>query len=418
MSSELNDRLVPNDSPMAMRPVPVTSYDFDSLFSYPLGKINYTHLTASSRTYSAIVSLSREKGTFLSIQEAINYVNNLGGGTVFIRNGTYYVGNDLTLYSRVSLIGESFGGVIIVFTGAYSLKGTGSSVYSTGTVDITKGTTALVGNGTSWAANVTSAHTIVLNKFPYSIASVDSDTGITLSSKYAGTTLSGATYVSAVYISGNKVENIIISGTSTHGVNFSYVDLPLLYFVYASAVGGNGFRFTNCLRTSLELCIADGCGNSGIYAANTYLLNGNRAIMTNNASHGFEGDDVANMIFVSSPSDNNTTNGFNIINSTKYTLDVCEGARNGTHGLYTSASSYGQINEGGYDANGTDGVRIDANSDFNNVVSVEATGNGGFGVKINSADCTANIVALSQLGGNIGGNTSDGGTGSIIVNNQ
>ena len=381
-------------------------------------RVGYASTTPSADAYKAVVSANKGDGTFLSIQEAIDEVNDFGGGEVFLKNGTYTLNNDLTLYSKVSLIGESFGGVVIVFAGAYSLKGTGSSIYSTGTVSITKGSTALTGLNTLWLANVTTSHKIVLSKFPYDIASVDSDTGITLSSKYAGATLSDATYVSAVYISGNKVENLIISGSSTHGVNFSYVDLPLLYFVYASAVGGNGFRFTNCLRTSLELCIADGCGSSGIYAANTYLLNGDRAILTNNASHGFEGDDVANMIFVSSPSDNNTTNGFNIINSTKYTLDVCEGARNGTHGLYTSASSYGQINEGGYDANGTDGVRIDANSDFNNVVSVEATGNGGYGVNINSADCTANIVALSQLSGNILGNTSDSGTGSIIVNNQ
>lgn len=71
------------------------------------------------------------------------------------------------------------------------------SKYSTGTVSVTNGSATVTGSGTSWAANLAAGDFICLRglgKGYYEIQSVDSDTQITLTSNYAGTTESGQSY--------------------------------------------------------------------------------------------------------------------------------------------------------------------------------------------------------------------------------
>ena len=70
------------------------------------GGINYTNLVSSGRTYTAIVDTSNVGGAFTNIQDAINYVNNLGGGQIFIKNGTYVLTKLITLYSNIEIVGE------------------------------------------------------------------------------------------------------------------------------------------------------------------------------------------------------------------------------------------------------------------------------------------------------------------------
>lgn len=69
--------------------------------------------------------------------------------------------------------------------------------YTTGTVTVTNGSATVTGSGTSWN---TSSNVLADDKFNageagfYRIASVDSDTQITLATAFAGTTAAGATY--------------------------------------------------------------------------------------------------------------------------------------------------------------------------------------------------------------------------------
>jgi len=70
------------------------------------------------------------------------------------------------------------------------------SQYSTGTVSINNGSATVTGSGTLWASNVSAADsfTIAGDGVMYDVASVDSDTQITLSVNYAGVTASGVVY--------------------------------------------------------------------------------------------------------------------------------------------------------------------------------------------------------------------------------
>ena len=70
------------------------------------------------------------------------------------------------------------------------------SQYKTGTATVTNGSATVTGSGTLWLANVTAgdSFTVAGDGVMYDVASVDSDTQVTLSVAYAGVTASGVVY--------------------------------------------------------------------------------------------------------------------------------------------------------------------------------------------------------------------------------
>ena len=73
------------------------------------------------------------------------------------------------------------------------------SQYKTGVASVTNGSPTVTGSGTLWLANVSAADsfTIAGDGVMYDVASVDSDTQVTLSVPYAGSTAAGAVYTIA-----------------------------------------------------------------------------------------------------------------------------------------------------------------------------------------------------------------------------
>ena len=73
------------------------------------------------------------------------------------------------------------------------------SQYSTGTASVTNGSPTVTGTSTLWLANVTAgdSFTVAGDGVMYDVASVDSDTQVTLSVNYAGSTAAGAVYTIA-----------------------------------------------------------------------------------------------------------------------------------------------------------------------------------------------------------------------------
>lgn len=71
----------------------------------------------------------------------------------------------------------------------------GGSVYSTGTLSTTQGSAVVTGSGTSWSGNAFAGGQLkVGSDSPVEIASVDSNTQITLTAPYWGASVSGASY--------------------------------------------------------------------------------------------------------------------------------------------------------------------------------------------------------------------------------
>ena len=73
------------------------------------------------------------------------------------------------------------------------------SQYSKGTATVTNGSPTVTGSNTLWLANATASDsfTVAGDGVIYDVASVDSDTQVTLSVNYAGSTASGAVYTIA-----------------------------------------------------------------------------------------------------------------------------------------------------------------------------------------------------------------------------
>lgn len=111
----LNEQLQPKNSPVTQQMTLVTAKEMDDRYELPAGGVNYTNIVASARAYTAVVSNSGEQGTFKDIQLAINYVRTLGGGTVFIKSGTYVPGSSITLSDTVDVYGENYIDTIIDF---------------------------------------------------------------------------------------------------------------------------------------------------------------------------------------------------------------------------------------------------------------------------------------------------------------
>jgi hypothetical protein len=105
----------------------VSAYDFGVNYQLPTGGLSYTQLNPASRPHSAIVTLSKKQGSFDNIQAAINHVNSLGGGTVFIKAGIYVLSSDLTLFSDITLQGEDSDTTIIDFNNTtYEISAVGT----------------------------------------------------------------------------------------------------------------------------------------------------------------------------------------------------------------------------------------------------------------------------------------------------
>lgn len=92
--------------------------------------------------------------------------------------------------SAASLSGLLFIGGGTVYGGSRK-----TTAYSTGTVTVTNGSAVVTGSGTSWSANVDAGMLFLVGAARlYVVASVDSNTQITLADAYEGTTGAGTSY--------------------------------------------------------------------------------------------------------------------------------------------------------------------------------------------------------------------------------
>ena len=173
-------------------------------------------LYIASRAYTAIVG-SDENDDYADLQSAIDYVHSVGGGSVYIKSGTYILGQIITLYENVKLVGQSresvFLDCIIDETLSYGTAHFEPAWYNTGTITVTNGSKIVTGHGTAFLSqNLQAGDWISTDNYDVGeIATVDSDTQITLVSNYTDVTVTEGYNIT-------KTTNLkyIVTGIGTH----------------------------------------------------------------------------------------------------------------------------------------------------------------------------------------------------------
>lgn len=367
-------------------------------------------------TPTLAVSPTTEGGSMGDIQRAINMAERRGGGTVYIRNGTYTEAEDIIVPTSVSVVGESYGGVIIAMAGPVQMKAEGSAPYSTGTIGVTNGSPNVTGSGTSWLANLTTGHKITIDGLPRTIVAVTGDTSLILRDNYYGTTSSGRSYRAAIYAELIQLENLVMIGTVIAPISIDYADTVYLTRIVVPGSAATGISCTFSARVSLSEVNVEGSASYGIIFSSTDYVNQTRVLVAGSGNSGFYFNDSSYVVSTSCPSNGNVGKGYELVNGTQHALNICQASGN-VDGLYINGTTDSLITGGSFLGNSSDGIEILGNADRCIINQSYARFNGAYGVRL-AAGIDNTIVTSNQLNNNTTGGLLDGGTGTVNANNK
>ncbi len=413
----LNSYFQPIDSPVSNVRNEVLSTDMDINFPIPYGKINFTNFTRSSRIYSAIVSLSGEKGTFKDIQLAINYVFRLGGGIVFIRNGTYAVTSDIMVFEGITLIGETLGGVIIDFqTSAAQIKSVGELIYNTGTISINTNSSTVTGSGTIWTSDMIGSYIMIEGQF-YLISNINGLT-ITIDGVFLGNSVSGDSYFIA-----NPITNVAIS---TFTVQNSTQMTGSIYIEYSLGVAMVNINFTGSILAYtfqnsdsgiLKSHTISSCGSGLIINNSANTVSDTIAISTMTVGDGFSINKVNTFSLFNFSAFNCAGRGLALTNSYDYSLFDYALIANAGVAMELVSTTDGNLSMGGHFNNLNDVLRLTSGNLRNTFTNLIIRNNNGWGVNILNSTNTDNLILGNIFKTNNSGNINDLGTTTKIRSN-
>lgn len=341
------------------------------------------NLSVKARAHTVVVGTDYE---YTDIQTAIDAVEALGGGIVFITEGVYIPTSIIKIPDNVILKGEDPAKTIIDLnnhaTRQIKLEDTGTYAdltdYTTGTITFTLNSKTVTGVGTTWLNNVRAGSLIYRNdggvRKDYLIASVDSNTQITLETDFVEATASGIAYVI-----NRKVHD------------FGLFDLTI------TNMGGNNsnISFTRGRNFVINNCFINGADMNGILLSECEMFEISKNTVDSNGGDGI--NSVGSFTFTKKFIINNQCNN------------------NSDDGIYIDAA-YTQCTDNVCLNNGGDGIEVNSLGDNSTVKANNCRGNTGVGVRI-IAGCISAIIANNQLAGNTGGGIVDGGTTTVLDNN-
>lgn len=297
--------------------------------------------------------------------------------SVYVRDGVYTETQDVMIPKDGSLIGESPDGTILNLSGGYEVGADGSGIdYSTGTISATNGSATVTGAGTLWQTAGVSAGDFILvgvgDKCWTMIASVDSETQITLSRVWRGQTTAGEAYEIKSLISGITVRDITLLNNTS----------------------GPGLSITNVFASRLQDVNVVGCGQAAtdpaVLIQDTVDSFFQSLIVIASEHHGIEIND----------SNANTFDSFNVKGANGHGIQV------------TGANQDCTFNSGNICACDQNGFNVAGGSDetlINNCVISENVGIG-VNVEAGTGDCHVRNTTIRNNEGN--GIDFDGGGNS------
>lgn len=324
--------------------------------------------------------------TAAQVNAIINTIAAKGGGTIKFLVGQYGFNDDINLKSGVAIIPETPGGVLFSFAGTNKgVKIHGTLIYDTGTVSITQGTNTVTGHGTLFEANVTAGQKIFLYDKYWTIASVDSDTQLTLSTSYTAQTLTEEPYVIANTIEGVTVGLFAIFGSSGAGISIQYA---ANIFPDMILIGNDiGVKFNKATIVNVTVFLGD---------SNRVHLYGD----TNKTS------------IREGAMENSTEKGLHLTNGISNHFEDIGIWNSGQEGIYVENAKESIISGVFTYFSGADGIKM-VNTKALKLANSFSKYNTGNGLTIDS-NCEDNIVVGCDLGENTGDDIGDSGTRTVI----
>ena len=349
-----------------------------------------------------------------NLQNLIDELDELGGGTLYLAAGTYTQETALTLYDDIRIIGLGQAATTVDFNNtAANFTATGTSVYTTGTITVASGT-AITGSGTSWLANVTAGQHLFLGTRWYLIAAVTGDTTLVLAEGYGDNVTLPSTYRIATPIQGVRIEGATIKNST--GTALAFTDFRKLVTDDVLLLDNNkGFVFTNFGEINAERFNLVSNTSNGGELTNGGLSDWESINPVSNGGHGIVINNVKNMTIFPTSSTSNTSDGYNITTGVNIYL-FGEFSGNGGQGVEcVSGCDNVTIIPSACSNNTSDGVKLTATSDNCKIELGNITGNGGYGINIAASTCdNTNISASNTFSGNTSGAINDAGVGTNI----
>lgn len=141
---------------------------------------------------------------------------------IFVQPGIYNESKDIVIPEGGSMTGANRGTTIIDFgsnSASVVVDSSYGTVQNTGTVSIATGASTLYGTSTSFTSLSGSNAFVFLNSRAYAIASVTSDTELTLARVYNGSPLADVPYKALNLVSHTQIRDFTIRNSSSNGVH-------------------------------------------------------------------------------------------------------------------------------------------------------------------------------------------------------
>jgi len=348
-----------------------------------------------------------------SVQTAVNTCNSAGGGTVLLQTGTHTLTDDLTLYSEVSLKGQTAASTIIDFgSAAYQIKIIGSNNYSTGTVTIANGATTVEGAGVTWTGAM-AGRDILLSGIWYLIASVtDSDT-LEIALPFAGEALSGSAYIIADPINSIHLSVLTIKNSTTAAIKIQYAKEIFIEDVDFQ-VNATILDIDDSANITLHAIDSAYTTSDSVQINNSYFIDARAFGLIDSATHALILNGCANISLSACYIMNAATDGLNMTDCDNIGIITSNFTENGGQGveLVSGCTNISMVNMGCF-KNASDGIKMTGTDDRNIIMGSVLEDNGGYGVNIAAADCDDNVVMHNVYNNNSSGDINDSGTGTI-----
>lgn len=347
------------------------------------------------------------------IGDSITIINNAGGGTLYLANGTYLLTADIDIPSGVTLRGVSRDAVIIDCNNSYAVKIAGTNAYSTGTVTINNGDTTLVGSGTTWTSAMVGRY-VLLDGLWYEITAFNSTTSLTIDT-YRGNNLAGSAYVLADTNFVAQIKDVTVTNATGSGIVSQYAMETTIENVYVYDCG-TGIDLDYSIYPQIITVTVEDCGvGLDMNQVDGFYVNFG-AFNNSTTGAGVLMNTANNATFFNSSVNDNTGDGINITSCQQVAFISLDVSGNGGQGIeFVSGNTDNMVSESVINNNASDGIKMTATTDRTSVIGVSITNSGGYGINIAASTCDENYITAPAFSTNTSGNINDSGTNTTIL---